>query len=130
MRKAAILASVLAVSACAYPNPQHVAALNALIGKQEADLIRAEGVPSRTYEAGGHKFLAYSRSRIESIPGSPGFGGYGYGPILGAAAGVAAGEAGAAAFRPTSSSGIAKPPSNSPMASCCTGVFAATPARS
>jgi hypothetical protein len=83
MRKAAILASVLAVSACAYPNPQHVADLNALIGKSETDLIRAQGVPSRTYDAGGHKFLAYTRSRIESVPGSPGFGGYGYGPYWG-----------------------------------------------
>jgi hypothetical protein len=79
MRKLATLAGVLALSACAYPNPQHVAELNALIGKQEADLIRAEGVPSRTYAAGGHKFLAYSRSRVESLPGSPGFGPYGYG---------------------------------------------------
>jgi hypothetical protein len=79
MRKLATLAGVLALSACAYPNPQHVAALNALIGKSETDLIRSQGVPSRTYDAGGHKFLAYSRSRIESIPGSPGFGGFGYG---------------------------------------------------
>ena len=77
MRKAAILAGVLALSACAYPNPQHVAELNGLIGKPEADLIRTEGVPVRTYQAGGSKFLAYSRSRIESIPGGPGFGPYG-----------------------------------------------------
>jgi hypothetical protein len=79
MRKTALMASILTLAGCAYPNPQHVAALNALIGKTEADLVRSEGVPSRTYDAGGHKFLAYSRSRIESIGGEPGFGPYGYG---------------------------------------------------
>ena len=84
MRKAAILASVLALSACVYPNAHHVAELDALIGKPEADLIRTEGVPVRTYLAGGSKFLAYSRSRIESIPGGPAFGPYGgFGPYWG-----------------------------------------------
>lgn len=84
MRKAALLAGVLALSACAYPNPQHVAELNALIGKPEAELIRAQGVPARTYQVGASKFLAYSRSRIESIPGGAGFGPYGgFGPYWG-----------------------------------------------
>jgi hypothetical protein len=83
MRKAAILAGVLTLSACAYPNPQHVAHLDTLIGKSEADLVRSEGVPNRTYEAGGHKFLAYSRARLETIPGDPGFGPYGYGGYWG-----------------------------------------------
>jgi hypothetical protein len=83
MRKAVALAGVLAVAGCAYPNPQHVSELNALVGKSESDLVRTEGVPTRTYDVGGHKFLAYSRSRIESIPGSAGFGPYGYGPYWG-----------------------------------------------
>ncbi len=85
MRKFSLLCGVLALAGCAYPNPAHVASLNALVGKTETDLIRAQGVPNRTYSAGGHKFLAFSRNRIETIPGSPGFGpgfggwGYGYG---------------------------------------------------
>jgi hypothetical protein len=79
MRKAALLATVLALAGCAYPNPQHVAELNALVGKSEADLVRTEGVPTRTYDVGTHKFLAYSRSRLETIPGTPDFGPYGYG---------------------------------------------------
>ncbi len=76
------VAAVLALAGCAYPNPQHVAAMNALVGKSETDLVHALGVPSRTYDTGGHKFLAYSRSKLESTPGSPGFGpwgGWGYG---------------------------------------------------
>jgi hypothetical protein len=79
MRKAALLAGVLGLSACAYPNPQHVAELNALVGKSETDLLRTQGVPTRTYAVAGHTFLAYSRSRIESLPGDPGFGPYGWG---------------------------------------------------
>lgn len=74
MSKPLALAAVLALAACAYPNPQHVAALNALVGKSETDLIRTYGVPNRTYDSGGHRFLAYSRSRIDTIPGDPGFG--------------------------------------------------------
>jgi hypothetical protein len=65
---------VLALGACAYPNPQHVAELNALVGKSETDLVRTLGVPSRTYDTGGHRFLAYSKSKLETIPGTPGFG--------------------------------------------------------
>ena len=73
------LACALALGACAYPNPQHVAAMNALVGKSEADLVRTLGVPSRTYDTGGHRFLAFSRSKLETIPGDPGFGPWGGG---------------------------------------------------
>jgi len=72
---------VLALGACAYPNPQHVAALNQLVGKSETQLVQVMGVPSRHYDSGGHRFLAYSKSRIDTIPGDPGpwwgpYGGY------------------------------------------------------
>jgi hypothetical protein len=78
--KACLLPAVLALAGCVYPNPQHVAATNALVGKSETDLVHALGVPSRTYETGGHKFLAYNRSKLETIPGDPGFGpGWGWG---------------------------------------------------
>ncbi len=79
MRKTLLLAATLAIAGCAYPSPQHVQALNALVGKSETDLIRTYGVPNRTYDSGGHKFLAYSRNRIETIPGEPGFGPWGFG---------------------------------------------------
>ncbi len=77
-----VLAGVLAMSACAYPNPEKVAALNALVGKSEQELVKAFGVPNRSIDTGGHRYLAYSRSRIETIPGSPGFGPWG-GPYYG-----------------------------------------------
>jgi hypothetical protein len=77
--KTLALGCALALGACAYPNPQHVAALNALVGKSETDLVRSMGVPTRTYDTGGHRFLAYSRNRLETIPGDPGFGPWGGG---------------------------------------------------
>ncbi len=79
------LASTALLAACAYPSPQHVQALDALIGKSETDLVRARGVPTKTYETGGLKFLAYDMHRIDSLPGDAGFypgfgyGGFGYG---------------------------------------------------
>jgi hypothetical protein len=69
-------AALLSLGACAYPNPAHVSAMNALVGKTEPELVRTLGVPSRTYDTGGHRFLAYSRSRLDTLPGAPGFGPY------------------------------------------------------
>ena len=74
------IAGLVLLAGCAYPSPQHVQALNALVGKSETDLVRARGVPSKTYETGGLKFLAYDMRRIDSIPGDAGFyPGFGYG---------------------------------------------------
>ncbi len=80
IHRAVALASLAMLTACAYPSPQHVQKLNAFIGKSEADLVRGYGVPTRTYETGGVKFLAYNMSRIDTIPGDGfGYGGFGYG---------------------------------------------------
>ena len=82
MRKMLALAGLALLAGCAYPSPQHVAALNALVGKSEADLMRAYGVPNRTYDTGGLRFVTYSVSRIESygVAGvEPDFGYYPYG---------------------------------------------------
>jgi len=77
MRKAILLAGVLAVSACVYPSPDLVAHLEALKGKPEATLIQQMGVPTRSYDSTGHRFLAYDRTRYDTIPGGPGFGYWG-----------------------------------------------------
>jgi len=79
MRKAVILGSVLALAGCAYPSPRLVAQLDGLRGKPEAELIKEMGVPSRTYDSSGHRFLAYSQTRYDTIPGSPAFYPYGWG---------------------------------------------------
>jgi hypothetical protein len=87
MRKLLAFAGVVMLAGCAYPNPQHVAALNALVGKSETDMLRSYGVPNRTYDSNGTRFVTYAVSRIDTIPGDfgPGFGwgggwGGGWGP--------------------------------------------------
>jgi len=53
---------------------------NALIGQSEADLVRALGVPTRTIETEGRRFLAYEDRRLDILPGfGGGYAGFGYG---------------------------------------------------
>ena len=52
------------------------------VGRPETDLVGLLGAPSRTYEAGGMKFLTFEDRRVETIPGSPLYyqpGPFGYG---------------------------------------------------
>ncbi len=88
MRKILSLALLATLAGCAYPGTQRVAGLNALVGKPESDLVRVYGVPSRAFDTGGSRFLAYHSSRIATIPGAGGFyGGWGggWGPGFGPA---------------------------------------------
>ena len=52
--------------------------LSTLVGQPEEEIVRQLGVPSRVYEAGGHKFLAYVERR-QRVYGGPAFGGFGGG---------------------------------------------------
>ncbi len=79
MRKYLILGTAAALAGCAYPSPQHIQALNALVGKPEIDVVRTYGVPNRTFDTNGRRFLAYSEQHIEDFGGYPGFGWGGYG---------------------------------------------------
>ncbi len=80
MRRFFVVSALLGLASCAYPNPQHLRELNALVGKTEPDLLRSYGVPTRTYDTSGLRFVSYQMSRIESVPGDGfGYGGFGYG---------------------------------------------------
>ncbi|XAO71413.1 MAG: hypothetical protein AAYR33_10835 [Acetobacteraceae bacterium] len=75
---------VLALSACATPTLQQRKVLDSMIGKSDVDVVRAFGVPSRSFEAGGRVFLAYIDNQTDYIPGSGGWGwGFGGGPWAG-----------------------------------------------
>lgn len=74
-----ILAVLLAGCAPAFNRPAFLASL---VGQPEAEVVRQLGVPSRTYEANGRKFLAYSERRSEIVSLGVGFGGY-FGPSFG-----------------------------------------------
>ena len=81
MRRILFTGILLAVAGCE-PGVSRATYLNQFIGRTEPELISAVGVPVRSIESGGVKFLAYSDRRIEIIPGTPGFPGYGpaFGP--------------------------------------------------
>ena len=55
------------------------AQLASFIGQPEADLVRALGVPSRQFDADGHRFLAYLDRRVDFVPGYSPFRPYRYG---------------------------------------------------
>jgi hypothetical protein len=62
---------------CAHPDPAvRIAWLNAMIGRNEVELVQQSGVPTRTYMADGRKFLAYEARYVDIIPGTPAFGGW------------------------------------------------------
>lgn len=74
-------AALLAGCGPAFNRPAFLATL---VGQPEAEVVRRLGVPSRTYETNGRKFLAYSERRSEVLSLGVGFGGYGYfGPNFG-----------------------------------------------
>jgi hypothetical protein len=79
------------LAGCATPAPQDQQAAPArLVGQSEADLVRQLGVPTRAYDADGHRFLAYLQRRVDVSPGTgpwaPFWGRWGggsYGPDVG-----------------------------------------------
>lgn len=60
-------------------DPDRRIVLNSLIGKSEIDAIRVLGVPDRSFESNGRRFLAFVDRRSEAYGGGVGiFGTYGY----------------------------------------------------
>jgi hypothetical protein len=76
--RAIALAAVLLLAACTtYSLEQRQAYLGQFVGHDEADVVRVLGVPPRTYEASGHRFIAYIEQRTDVVPGWYGPGWYG-----------------------------------------------------
>ncbi len=80
-----VLTAATVLAGCEVPSPAQRARLNGFIGHPEIDLLRSYGVPTRTYTAQGHDFLAYETAYSTFDPGfgpwggfGP-FGGFGYG---------------------------------------------------
>lgn len=73
MRRVLPLAlAILVLAGCVDPHrAERAAHMAAFIGMSETDLIRELGVPTRTVDSNGHRFLAYRRSRLDIVPGSP-----------------------------------------------------------
>jgi hypothetical protein len=73
MRRAAA-AALLLLGACA-TGPTLAQRLSTFVGRGEGDLVAELGVPVRTYEAEGRRFLQYERRRSVLYPGYGGWGG-------------------------------------------------------
>jgi hypothetical protein len=71
------LALCLVLAACA-SGPDRRQVLASLVGQPDTEVVRQFGVPTRTYETGGRKFIAYDERRTDLLPGGPFFGGFGY----------------------------------------------------
>lgn len=84
MKHLAVVGVALALAGCAQGLSRQ-AVLSGLVGLPEADAVRVLGVPTRTYETGGRKFLAFTEQRLDLAPAPPLFyggwpyGGYGFG---------------------------------------------------
>lgn len=82
MRTPAILLALL-LGACT-PGLDRRAYLNTLIGQTETEAVHQLGVPTRSFESGGHRFLAFLEEREDYLAGGPFFFGAGiYGPRYG-----------------------------------------------
>lgn len=77
MKKALAWLLCLAVAGCV-TGPDRRLLLTSLVGQPEAEIVRQFGVPTRTYEAGGRKFIAYDERHTDLIPPAPFIGGFGY----------------------------------------------------
>ena len=73
MRRAILVLTIL-LAGCANRLAQRQAFLAQFVGKPEAFLVQQLGVPTRSFATDGVKYLAYTESRIDIIPGTPGFG--------------------------------------------------------
>ncbi len=66
-----VVAFVVLMAGC--QTVQTTAASNDLwIGQEELTLVRVWGVPDRSYETSGHRFLVYVSQRTVTNPGIPG----------------------------------------------------------
>jgi len=62
------LACLVLLAGCAPTRQERLAELNKLVGKTEAEVVSALGVPTRTYEANGIRFVAYDERRLGLAP--------------------------------------------------------------
>ena len=73
LRRALLLAAVLLAAGCASRLAEREAYLAQFVGVSETDLVRQLGVPDRTVETGGTRFLAYVEKRTEIVRPPPMF---------------------------------------------------------
>ena len=79
MRRATLVVLAILPAGCVNGLAQRQAFLAQFVGQPEGVLVQQLGVPNRTIETGGVKYLAYTEKRVDVIPGGPPYG-PGFGP--------------------------------------------------
>jgi hypothetical protein len=74
MRRLVLPCLTLLLFGCGDQLAQRRTYLNQFVGHPDSELVQQLGVPSRTYETGGVKYLAYDERRVDFVPGLPPFG--------------------------------------------------------
>lgn len=83
MTRIAAFGSLLLLGACAQ-GPTLQQRLSVFMGQGEADLVAALGVPTRTHEAEGRRFLQFEQRRTQAVAAPPPVPYYGrFGPRYG-----------------------------------------------
>ena len=73
MRRVALLVLTGLMAGCADQLAARQAYLSGFVGQSEGAVVQQMGVPSRSYETGGVKYLAYSEHRIDIVPTFPSY---------------------------------------------------------
>ena len=76
MRRVVLLALAAVVAGCANQLAARQAYLSRFVGQPEGAVVQQLGVPTRSYETGGVKYLAYNEHKTQIIPASPFYGPY------------------------------------------------------
>jgi hypothetical protein len=69
-----LLVLALLLGGCVNLLAQREAFLQQFVGKPDSVLVQQLGVPTRSYETGGVKYLAYTESRVDLVPSTPALG--------------------------------------------------------
>ena len=73
MRRAFLIVLTGLMAGCVNQFAARQAYVNSLVGQPEAVLVQQMGVPSRTYETTGVKYLAYDERRVDLVPSFPSY---------------------------------------------------------
>jgi hypothetical protein len=76
MRPIILLAVIALAAGCTDQRAERQAYLSRFIGQPESMLVQQMGVPTRSFETGGVRYLAYNEHRIDIVPGGPTFAPY------------------------------------------------------
>jgi hypothetical protein len=74
MHRPVLLVPALLLAGCVNQLAQRQAFLSQFIGHPDSELVQQVGVPTRTYETDGVKYLAYDESRVQIVPAVPPYG--------------------------------------------------------